>query len=204
MARIDQQHREAARLEQLEQRDPVHAGGLHGHRVRATGGQPIGQGVEIEGEAGELAYRLVVAIGRHGHKVGRAADVYTGGVGVGDGEGSGLARLQGESSVALRHRLVHHSGWNVAPHRVRRLAHSLKRDIARAAANRQGDSPMSMTSPRTTLDLGQLAPLLHRSFAAPLSTLPQVTQCFFGAICGSGQLLRLMRSYESTHAIGGP
>ena len=35
------------------------------------------------------------------------------------------------------------------------------------------DSPMSMTSPRTTLTRGQYAPLLHRSSAAPHSTLPQ-------------------------------
>jgi len=66
----------------------------------------------------------------------------------------------------------------VAPHRVRRLAHSLKRDIGLAAVsvqedNRWVDSPMSMTSPRTTLTRGQYAPLLHRSSAAPHSTLPQ-------------------------------
>jgi hypothetical protein len=80
----------------------------------------------------------------------------------------------------------------VAPHRVRRLAHSLKRDIGSAAVNRQADSPMSMTSPRTTLELGQLAPLPHRSLAAPLSTLPQqAAQCFFGAICGSGPITSL-------------
>jgi hypothetical protein len=51
---------------------------------------------------------------------------------------------------------------------------------------------MSMTSPRTTLELGQLAPLPHRSLAAPLSTLPQqAAQCFFGAICGSGPITSL-------------
>jgi hypothetical protein len=61
----------------------------------------------------------------------------------------------------------------VAPHRVRRLAHSLKRDIDPVAANRQIDSPMSMTLPRTTLTRGQNAPLPFRSSAAPLSTLPQ-------------------------------
>ena len=54
-----------------------------------------------------------------------------------------------------------------------RLAHSLKRDIGPAAAYRHVDSPMSMTSPRTTLTSGQCAPLLHRSSAAPSSTLPQ-------------------------------
>ena len=70
-------------------------------------------------------------------------------------------------------------GWNVAPHRVRRLAHSLKRDIGPAAKNRHADSPMSMTSPRTTLTRGQYAPLPNRSSAAPHSTLPQRRHAVF-------------------------
>ena len=81
----------------------------------------------------------------------RAADVDgprpapTGGIGVGDRQGgSGLGRLQGNSEIAFGHTLLHHRGWNVAPHRVRRLAHSLKRDIGPAAANRRADSPMSI------------------------------------------------------------
>src|ERR1700674_5825041 len=53
------------------------------------------------------------------------------------------------------------------------LAQSLKRDISPAAANHHADSPMSMTSPRTTLIRGQIAPLSDRSSAAPRSTLPQ-------------------------------
>jgi len=69
--------------------------------------------------------------------------------------------------------MLHYSFWNVAPHRVRRLAHSLKRDIGSVDANRRTDSPMSMTSPMTTLTRGQYAPLLHRSSAAPRSTSPQ-------------------------------
>jgi hypothetical protein len=116
----------------------------------------------VDGEAGKFAHRLVVSNGRHRHEVGRAADVDAGGVGVGDGEGgSGLARFGDRAAVVLGHGMLHHSGWNVAPHRVRRLAHSLKRDIGRVAANRHADSPMSMTSPRTTLTCGQFAPLLY-------------------------------------------
>jgi hypothetical protein len=82
-------------------------------------------------------------------------------------------RFEAEAAIALRQGLLHHRWWKVAPHRVRRLAHSLKRDIDPVAANRQIDSPGSMTSPRTTLTCGQCAPLLHRSSAAPPSTLPQ-------------------------------
>lgn len=54
-----------------------------------------------------------------------------------------------------------------------------KRDIGPAAANRQVDSPISMTSPMTTLTRGQYAPLLHRSSAAPYSTLPQRSHAVF-------------------------
>src|SRR5207247_1851537 len=107
---------------------------------------------EVDREARKLAHRFIVAIRRHGHKVRRAADVDAGGVGVSDRQrGSGLARFDAEAAIALGHGLLHHSLWNVAPHRVRRLAHSLKRDIGPVAANRRADSPMSMTSPRTTL-----------------------------------------------------
>ena len=62
---------------------------------------------------------------------------------------------------------------HLAPHRVRRRTHSLKRDIDPAALSRRADSPMSMTLPRTTLTRGQCAPLPHRSSASPHSTLPQ-------------------------------
>src|SRR5438105_2007132 len=41
---------------------------------------------------------------------------------------------------------------------------------------RRADSPMSMTSPRTTLTRGHCAPLPNRSSAAPLSTLPHGTK----------------------------
>ena len=103
-----------------------------------------------------------------------ATDVNAGGVGVGDRQR--LARLpcfEAGVAIACGHNLLHHRFWNVAPHRVRRLAHSLKRDIDPAATDRKADSPMSMTSPMTTLTRGQYAPLLHRSSAAPHSTLPQ-------------------------------
>src|SRR5439155_7805822 len=106
---------------------------------------------------------------------GRATDVDAGSIGVENrqGRGSGLAWLESDAAIALSHVLLHHSVGKIAPHRVRRLAHSLKRDIVPAAARRHADSPMSMTSPRTTLTCGQCAPLVHRSSAAPPSTLPQ-------------------------------
>jgi hypothetical protein len=92
--------------------------------------------------------------------------------------------------------------WKVAPHRVRRLAHSLKRDIGAAAAYRHVDSPVSMTSPRTTLTCGQSAPLLHRFFRGATVHLGHIarTACFFGAICGSGPITSL--TSRSTGTVG--
>ena len=83
--------------------------------------------------------------------------------------------------------------WNVALLRVRRLAHSLKRDTRSAVVHHPAGSPMSMTSPRTTLTCGHNAPLTLRPSAAPRPyfAITGATACFFGAICGTqGRLLR--------------
>lgn len=157
-----------------KQRDPVHARGFHRDRVHAASVEPVGQGVEVNSKARKLPDRLVVPVRRYGYKVGGAADVDTGRVGVGDRQGgSGLGRSKVKAAIALCHDLLHHSNWNVAPHRVRRLAHSLKRDIVPAARYRQCDSPMSMMSPSNTLTREQYAPLLFRSYTALHSTVPQ-------------------------------
>src|SRR3989338_4768851 len=52
---VDEQDGEAARFQQLEQRNPVHAGGFHGDRVDAAGFEPVGQGVEVDREAPKLS-----------------------------------------------------------------------------------------------------------------------------------------------------
>ena len=136
--------------------------------------EPVGGGVEVNGEAWKLAHWLIVSIRRNGHKVGRATDVDAGCVGVGDRQcGSGLARREADVTSTLCKGLLHRSVARMAPHRVRRLAHSLKRDIGPAATNRHAGSPMSMTSPRTTLSRGHCAPLPDRSSAAPLTSVRQ-------------------------------
>src|SRR5205807_5541392 len=67
--------------------------------------------------------------------------------------------------------IIRYGMWRWIGHGVE--THSLKRDIGASATDRRDDSPMSMTSPRTTLTSGQCAPLLHRSSPTPHSTLPQ-------------------------------
>jgi hypothetical protein len=99
----------------------------------------------------------------------------------------------GDLALAWCLGLLHHSVGKMAPHRVRRHAHSLKRDISPAAANRHADSPLSMTSPRTTLTRGHYAPLPNRSSAVPAPLCQNnSTQCFFGAICGVGLITTLI------------
>ena len=144
--------------------------------------------VKVDGKAVKPAHRRIVSIRRRGYKMGCASDVDASGIGVGDRQGrSGLAcrraptlsRLEADSCVALDHCLLHNSGWNLAPRRVRRLVRSLKRDICPAAVNRHADSPISMTSPRTALKRGQYAPLSIRSSGAPHATLPQPRRAVF-------------------------
>ncbi len=80
--------------------------------------------------------------------------------------------------------------------RVRRLAHSLKRDIGLVAARRKADSPMSMTSPRTTLKYGHN--MHHCPIGLPWHRIPlchiRAATCFFGAICGRSPITSLMWS----------
>ena len=96
-------------------------------------------------------------------------------------------RLGLQSAIAFCHSRLHHSSWNVAPHQVRRLAHSLKRDVEPVAANRQIDSPVSMTSPRTTLTRGQyrctIAQSVFRGATSNIATAqaPRVSSARFAA-----------------------
>jgi hypothetical protein len=112
--------------------------------------------------------------------MGRTADIDPGRIGVSDRLCfSGFAGFDTDFLLALHHDYLHHSFWNVALHRVRRPAHSLKRDKGQASLQRRADSPMSMTSPMTTLTFGQYAPLLFRSSAAPHSTMPRLVDGVF-------------------------
>ena len=80
VARVDQQHLEPARFENLEDRNPVHAGRLHGDRRDADRREPIRQLVEIAAEGAEGPDRLVISVARHGDHVKGRADVDPGGI----------------------------------------------------------------------------------------------------------------------------
>lgn len=125
VAGVHQIHREPARLQQLEQRNPVHSGGLHRHRLHATGGQPVGQPMKVLGKARKPPHRRIIPIRRHRHKMAGGADIDAGGVGMG----------QFEHALAGSHGLLHYPKWESPPLRERRqrshpsLRSSLKRDV---------------------------------------------------------------------------
>ena len=86
---VDQEDLETACLQELEQGNPVDAGRFHGDGTHATVNEPVGEGVEVDGEGAETAHGLRVAPRGHGHPVLGFADVDAGGMGVADVEGVG-------------------------------------------------------------------------------------------------------------------
>jgi len=77
---VDEQHVEAARLEDLVERNPVDAGGLHRHRLDAACLEPVGEALEVVGQTREAPNRPLVAVLWHSDPVSRGADVDPGGI----------------------------------------------------------------------------------------------------------------------------
>ncbi len=82
VTRIDQVDNEAPLFKNLEQRDPIHAGGLHRDRVHLTVLQPLRKGQVVLGEAAETSDRLLITVGGHRHPVFFRTDIDAGGVGM--------------------------------------------------------------------------------------------------------------------------
>jgi hypothetical protein len=80
VARVDQQHLEPARFENLKDRNPVDAGRLHRDRCDAHCREPIRELMEIAAEGAEGTDRLVISVARHGDHVKGRADVDAGGI----------------------------------------------------------------------------------------------------------------------------
>ena len=66
-AGIDQQHFEAPLHQQLVERNPVDAGGLHRYRLDLTPLEPVGQSAQISAEGPEAAHVLPFAIAARRH-----------------------------------------------------------------------------------------------------------------------------------------
>jgi hypothetical protein len=82
VARVDEEHLESSRLEDLEDGYPVHAGGFHRDGGDPDLLEPLCQAIEITAESAKCADRLRIAIGRDRDDMEGGADIEAGGVGV--------------------------------------------------------------------------------------------------------------------------
>ena len=88
--RVDEQHLEPARLEDLERRDPVDARGFHRHRRDPRLREPIGHAVQVAGEALEAPHWLRINVTAHRDHVKRGPNIDPRGMTMHDGQGVAL------------------------------------------------------------------------------------------------------------------
>ena len=86
VTRVDEDHVEAPRFQDLVEGNPVDPGGFHRHGGDAARGEPVGQAMEIRRERGERAHRGRVPVRGHG-------DIMHGGAAI-DARGIGIQALQ--------------------------------------------------------------------------------------------------------------
>jgi hypothetical protein len=77
---IHQADLEAASLQDLKQRNPVHARRFHGHRLDSAAVEPIGEGVEVLRERRKAPHLVRIAGRGHCHKYFRRSDIDASGV----------------------------------------------------------------------------------------------------------------------------
>ncbi len=94
VTRVDENHLETARVEDLEDGNPVDAGRFHRHVGHATRGEPIGEAVQIGREGGKRSHRGRIAVRGHGDEVFRRPTV-----------DSGCVRMETLESIRGRARL---------------------------------------------------------------------------------------------------
>ena len=102
VASVDQADLDPSFFQDGEERDPVDAGGLHGHGRDTAVQEPTGQGMEVLGEGGEGTYRVRVPVGRHGHEDLCGPYVDASGVGIDHGSGP-LPSTSSGVLLPLRH-----------------------------------------------------------------------------------------------------
>ena len=78
IARVNQDHLEAAFFEDFVERNPIYPGRFHRHGPDSALGKPVGQANKLGGECAELAYWFGVALERDRHEVTSLAAVNPG------------------------------------------------------------------------------------------------------------------------------
>jgi len=81
--RIDEEDREATRLQERKERDPIDPGRCEGDCRDRTRDQPGGESFQVGGKGAEAAHRLGIITGRDRHKVGFGPDINASGMQVG-------------------------------------------------------------------------------------------------------------------------
>ena len=89
--RVHQYHPDSMLFERVEQRNPIHAGCLHRHRIDAARLQPFRHLVQGCRPAAQFPHRIRIPVRRHGHKVALIPHVDPRGIGVNDTQ-AGIAR----------------------------------------------------------------------------------------------------------------
>ena len=109
VAGVDEEHLNAARFEDVVDRNPVDPGGLHRDAGDATGDEPIGEALEVGGEGPEALHRRGVPIGRDRHIVLAGAAVDAGDINLDAVEhGGGTTRpTRGTGAIVLHGMLLH-------------------------------------------------------------------------------------------------
>ena len=114
VAGVDEQNLDAACFEDVIDRDPVDAGGLHSDARDATGDEPVGEAFEVGGEGPEGLDGRGVPIGWDGDVVlGRAA-VDAGDIDLNAFEyGGRTTRRAGGPTVIVLHGSLLHTPWGI-------------------------------------------------------------------------------------------
>ena len=101
---VDEDHLEAARVEDLKDRDPVDAGGFHRHVCHATRGEPVGEAVQIGREGRKRSHRGRITVRWYGDEMFRRPTIDPGGVRMETLEGMGRrARLRRRAAAMAFH-----------------------------------------------------------------------------------------------------
>ena len=110
VAGVDQQYLEAPGFEDVEDGDPIHPGGFHGHVCNPTRGEPVGEAVEVAGEGGEGPHRLRIAVRRDGDHVSGGAAIDAGRIGKAARERGARVGTRARTDVAFHGRLLYTKG----------------------------------------------------------------------------------------------
>jgi hypothetical protein len=110
--RIDEHDLEAALFEDLEDRNPVHAGRFHRDRLDLAGPEPVGETMKIGGEGLERAHRFSIPFRRYGNIVSFGSAVDPCGIAIDPLEQGGMlgflpTRLTASRAIVSHRQLLH-------------------------------------------------------------------------------------------------